>query len=191
MMINEDYFIKYLKNELTEEETRQLIAWVKEKKENPEVQKRTVFLNNISFNATEEQIREYFGKFGTITEVTIVCNEKVAQIMEQFFDFDVRARLHLVAEGDTFCTGAFLPLRRCCRGRCLRGLAGQCLLLWYQFICGAGYSGNRSRTAGQDCAARWLYGVAERLFQTDLFIGGVAESTRCTAGGRSDIRCEA
>lgn len=31
---------------------------------------------------------------------------------------------------------------------------------------------NRSRTAGQDCAARWLYGVAERLFQTDLFIGG-------------------
>lgn len=47
---------------------------MKEKKENPEVQKRTVFLNNISFNATEEQIREYFGKFGTITEVTIVCN---------------------------------------------------------------------------------------------------------------------
>ena len=47
---------------------------MKEKKENPEVQKRTVFLNNISFNATEEQIREYFGKFGTIMEVTIVCN---------------------------------------------------------------------------------------------------------------------
>ena len=47
---------------------------MKEKKENPEVQKRTVFLNNISFNATEEQIREYFGKFGTIAEVTIVCN---------------------------------------------------------------------------------------------------------------------
>ncbi len=37
--------------------------------------------------------------------VTIVCNEKVAQIMEQFFEFDVRSRLHLVAEGDTFCTG--------------------------------------------------------------------------------------
>ena len=47
---------------------------MKEKKENPEVQKRTVFLNNVSFNATEEQIREHFGKFGTITEVTIVCN---------------------------------------------------------------------------------------------------------------------
>ena len=30
MMINEDYFIKYLKNELTEEETRQLIAEGKE-----------------------------------------------------------------------------------------------------------------------------------------------------------------
>lgn len=38
-------------------------------------------------------------------EVTIVCNEKVAQIMEQFFDFDVRSRLRLVAEGDMFCTG--------------------------------------------------------------------------------------
>ena len=30
MMINEDYVIKYRKNELTEEETRQLIACVKE-----------------------------------------------------------------------------------------------------------------------------------------------------------------
>ena len=38
-------------------------------------------------------------------EVTIVCNELVAQMMEQFFDFSVRSRLHLVAEGDTFCTG--------------------------------------------------------------------------------------
>lgn len=32
MVIDEDYFIKYLKNELTEEETRRLIAWVKRKK---------------------------------------------------------------------------------------------------------------------------------------------------------------
>ena len=39
-------------------------------------------------------------------EVTIVCNEKVAKMMEQFFDFDVRARLRLVEEGDTFCSGA-------------------------------------------------------------------------------------
>ena len=38
-------------------------------------------------------------------EVTIVCNELVAQMMEQFFAFSVRSRLHLVAEGDTFCTG--------------------------------------------------------------------------------------
>ena len=38
-------------------------------------------------------------------EVTIVCNEKVLQMMEQFFDFDVRSRLHLVAEGDMFSTG--------------------------------------------------------------------------------------
>ena len=38
-------------------------------------------------------------------EVTIVCNEKVAAMMEQFFDFDVRSRLHLVAEGDMFSTG--------------------------------------------------------------------------------------
>ena len=38
-------------------------------------------------------------------EVTIVCNEKVAEMMEQFFDFNVRSRLHVVNEGDTFCTG--------------------------------------------------------------------------------------
>lgn len=36
MIIDEGYFIKYLKNELTEEETRKLVAWVKEKKENAE-----------------------------------------------------------------------------------------------------------------------------------------------------------
>ena len=34
MVIDEGYFIKYLKNELTEEETRKLVAWVKEKREN-------------------------------------------------------------------------------------------------------------------------------------------------------------
>lgn len=34
MMINQDYFIKYLKNELTEKETRELLTWIKEKKEN-------------------------------------------------------------------------------------------------------------------------------------------------------------
>lgn len=32
--INEDYFIKYLKGELTEEETRRLVAWVRENKDN-------------------------------------------------------------------------------------------------------------------------------------------------------------
>lgn len=34
MMINEDYFIKYLKNELTEEETGRLLAWIRENREN-------------------------------------------------------------------------------------------------------------------------------------------------------------
>lgn len=34
--INEDYFIKYLKNELTEDETGKLLAWVRENKENEE-----------------------------------------------------------------------------------------------------------------------------------------------------------
>ncbi|MCD8182715.1 MAG: FecR domain-containing protein [Bacteroides sp.] len=36
MTVNEDYFIKYLKNELTEEETRQLLAWLRENKDNQE-----------------------------------------------------------------------------------------------------------------------------------------------------------
>lgn len=34
MVIDEDYFIKYLKNELTEEETRRLISLGERKKEN-------------------------------------------------------------------------------------------------------------------------------------------------------------
>ena len=38
-------------------------------------------------------------------EVTIVCNEKVAKMIEQFFNFPLTSRLHLVAEGDTFYTG--------------------------------------------------------------------------------------
>lgn len=36
MTIDDTLFIKYLKNELTEEETRKLVAWVKESKENEE-----------------------------------------------------------------------------------------------------------------------------------------------------------
>ena len=32
--VNEDYFMKYLKNELTEDETRQLVAWLRDNKEN-------------------------------------------------------------------------------------------------------------------------------------------------------------
>lgn len=35
--INEDYFIKYLKGELTEEETRRLVAWVRENKDNQDL----------------------------------------------------------------------------------------------------------------------------------------------------------
>ena len=154
MMINEDYFIKYLKNELTEEETRQLIAWVKEKKENRDflfsLKDSYVYLNyeNDCKEADTEHEWQKFAQRTGLSQQAGTPPKKEECVME-----------------------AFLPLRRCCRGRCLRGLAGQCLLLRYQFICGAGYSGNRSRTAGQDCAARWLYGVAERLFQTDLFIG--------------------
>ena len=47
---------------------------MKEKKEDPEVQKRTVFVNNLSFAANEDQIREHFGKHGSIVDVNIVRN---------------------------------------------------------------------------------------------------------------------
>ena len=36
MNVNEDYFMKYLKDELTEDETRQLVAWLRENKDNQE-----------------------------------------------------------------------------------------------------------------------------------------------------------
>ena len=38
-------------------------------------------------------------------EVTLVCNKKTAQMMKNFFSFDVDSRAHLVAEMDTLCTG--------------------------------------------------------------------------------------
>ena len=38
-------------------------------------------------------------------EGKIVCNAKIAQMMKQFFSFDVDARVVLVKEGDTFHTG--------------------------------------------------------------------------------------
>ena len=45
-----------------------------------------------------ELLRRYPG-------VTIVCNEKVAAMILQFFDLDVKPSAHLVREGDTLVTG--------------------------------------------------------------------------------------
>lgn len=38
-------------------------------------------------------------------EVKIICNAKIAQMMKQFFSFDVDSRVVLVKEGDNFSTG--------------------------------------------------------------------------------------
>ena len=38
-------------------------------------------------------------------QVTIVTNAKAANMIRQFFTFDLDSRLHTVAEGDTLCTG--------------------------------------------------------------------------------------
>lgn len=38
-------------------------------------------------------------------EATIVCNEKTVKMMKQFFSFEPENRLHIVAEGDSLCTG--------------------------------------------------------------------------------------
>ncbi|CDD03474.1 putative uncharacterized protein [Ruminococcus sp. CAG:382] len=38
-------------------------------------------------------------------EVRIVCNAKTADMIKQFFAFDIDSRAHLVKEGDTLCTG--------------------------------------------------------------------------------------
>ena len=39
-------------------------------------------------------------------EVTVVCNDKTKKMINQFFEFDIDARVQIVAEGDTVCTGA-------------------------------------------------------------------------------------
>ena len=46
----------------------------------------------------QEVVRRY-------PSVTVVCNEKIAKMMEQFFTFDVSARSKLVREGDVLETG--------------------------------------------------------------------------------------
>lgn len=46
----------------------------------------------------EELIRRY-------PDVKIICNQKLAAMMKQFFDFDVDARVKIVSEGDTFSSG--------------------------------------------------------------------------------------
>ena len=38
-------------------------------------------------------------------EVQLVCNAKIASMMNQFFDIDIESRVHLVKEGDTLNTG--------------------------------------------------------------------------------------
>lgn len=38
-------------------------------------------------------------------QVKIICNKKTANMMKQFFDFDVDSRVVLVGEGDSFSTG--------------------------------------------------------------------------------------
>ena len=76
MMINEDYFIKYLKNELTEEETRQLIAWVKEKKENQDflfsLKDSYVYLNYEN-DCKEADTEHEWQKFAQRTGLSVRC----------------------------------------------------------------------------------------------------------------------
>lgn len=38
-------------------------------------------------------------------EVQIICNEKIAGMIKQFFEFDIDSRAILMKEGDSFCTG--------------------------------------------------------------------------------------
>ena len=38
-------------------------------------------------------------------DVKIVCSDKILTFIEQFFDFDVRSRAHIVGENDTLSTG--------------------------------------------------------------------------------------
>lgn len=40
-------------------------------------------------------------------KATIVCNQKIAAMLKQFFDFDVDSRARIVKEGDTLSTGEY------------------------------------------------------------------------------------
>ncbi|KAI5190998.1 nucleolin [Nematocida minor] len=60
----------------SEEEASEEASAESEKQAEPEESKddRTVFIKGISFNATEEDLKDLFGKFGNITEVRIPKN---------------------------------------------------------------------------------------------------------------------
>lgn len=38
-------------------------------------------------------------------DIKIICNKKIAQMIKQYFEFDIDSRAVLMKEGDTFCTG--------------------------------------------------------------------------------------
>lgn len=38
-------------------------------------------------------------------DVKIICNERIAELIKQYFDFDIDSRAILMNEGDSFCTG--------------------------------------------------------------------------------------
>lgn len=47
---------------------------IREKKNDVSVQKRTVFVNNLSFSASEEDLKNHFEKYGKIAHVNVVRN---------------------------------------------------------------------------------------------------------------------
>lgn len=47
---------------------------IREKKNDVSVQKRTVFVNNLSFSASEDDLKNHFEKYGKITHVNVVRN---------------------------------------------------------------------------------------------------------------------
>ena len=47
---------------------------LREKKQDVDVQRRTVFVNNLSFAASEEEVRSRFEQYGEIMDITIVRN---------------------------------------------------------------------------------------------------------------------
>ena len=71
---------------------------IREKKNDAHIQKRTVFVNNLSFSASEDDLRKHFEQFGTIVHVNVVRNNHGKSRGFAYVEFEKEEDTHKAIE---------------------------------------------------------------------------------------------